>query len=899
MKITPLLLTLCIATIPGVRAQTTVFNDTFGAGSTINSNPTSPAAPTLNKTAYQQLSAKTFYPDPPTIASGSLRYGIINTASGFNSIEALFTQYPVTLTNTGDYIEMTVVFTNEANLMNAANGTLFFGLHNSGQVQPIPGGMNGNILNPTIGYAQNWQGYRSAIMYTAGSHSIATRPAQTVVATNNQDVLSGYSGAVNIATATSTLAAFTPGQQYTAVLRITKTGASALTLVSTLYQGANTSGTQLFTQTGTTSSILTATYDALGIGYQAVSGATIMAVNSIQIITTAPVPLQITSQPSPTNQSVLVGDSVTYSVAATGGAATSSYQWQKSSNGGGTYTNITGATGTSYSIAGAASTDSGMYRVQVTNGAEQITSNAVTLTVAAPSAPQITAQPSNTTVASGSSASFTVQVSGNPQPAVQWQKSTDNGATFSNVGSSSQTSPNTYTIPGAQASDAGLYRAVATNSQGSATSTAASLTVTGTSTDYYVDPSGQTVGSYTTVTLAMQAVALATPAPTATKRAHVYIAPGIYNEQPSLSTPYVSLIGTGASAHDVVITFPGVPNVPPASFGATLTVARQATAFMATNITFENATADQDRTQALALRDSADLTIYYRCRFLGYQDTILLDQLSRHYFLECFITGDTDYIYGNGIMVFDKCLIQNTWGGYVTAVNTEPTTATGVVLFDCTLVAGVDRNYPADNTSLPPANNTTNLGRPWQWTSGSRASVVYIRTKMAPHITAKGWDRWNGSGDANYPNGNLTPDTNTRYAEFGSMDLHGTPLPLNAIPPTRAPNDTYVDPNDGITKNNNDADPTGSTRVGVPVGRCGWEKAMTAAQAANYTLDNIFGPAAFWNTPGRQPDGFREAAANAINPDPATVATFQYTDPVVAGRPATWDPKTQLLLLPR
>jgi hypothetical protein len=311
-----------------------------------------------------------------------------------------------------------------------------------------------------------------------------------------------------------------------------------------------------------------------------------------------------------------------------------------------------------------------------------------------------------------------------------------------------------------------------------------------------------------------------------------------------------------------------------------VTVARGATAFMATNLTFENSTADQNRTQALALRCSADLSIFHHCRFLGYQDTILLDQLSRQFFLECFITGDTDFIYGNATCVFDKCLIQTTEAGYITAVNTEPTTATGLVFFDCMLVPGIDRNYPTDNGTLPPANNSNNLGRPWQWTRGSRASVVFIRTKMAPHIKASGWDRWNGTGDANYPDGNLYPDSNTRYTEFGSMDLRGNPLPLNTIPPTADPNSTTAE---------------GSTRIGVPIGRYGWEKAMTAAQAANFTLANIFGPAAFWNVPGRQPDGFREAAASASGADPAT---FQYVDPVASGRPATWDPTAQLQLLP-
>src|SRR5580765_4105083 len=127
-----LLLTLAaLSVLSGAHAQTVVFTDTFGGGSTINSNPTLPAAPLVNKTAYQQLSSKTFSPNPaPAPVAGHLRYGSVGTSSGFNSIEALFTQYPVTLTNTGDYIEMTVVFTNEASLMNGANATLFFGLYN-------------------------------------------------------------------------------------------------------------------------------------------------------------------------------------------------------------------------------------------------------------------------------------------------------------------------------------------------------------------------------------------------------------------------------------------------------------------------------------------------------------------------------------------------------------------------------------------------------------------------------------------------------------------------------------------------------------------------------------------------------------------------------------------------
>src|SRR5581483_798178 len=376
MKSKLLLLILCLVYVCGARGQTVVFNDTFGAGSTINSNPASPGAPMIDRTAYQQLSAKTFSPNPPTIATGHLKYGIVSTSSGFNSIEALFTQFPVTLNNTADYIELTVTFTNQASLMNGANASLFFGLHNSGQVQPIPGGMNATVATATSGYAQNWQGYVSRILYSGGTHSIGTRPTQTAAAANNQDVLYNFSGGSNFGTATTpSVSAFTTGQQYTEVLRFTKASATTLTILSTLYQGADTSGAQLFTESATSSSILTASYDALGIGYRAVSGASVMDVNSIKVVTTgsATVVPVITQQPA--SKTVGPGDPVSFSVVASGGGATLSYQWQKGG------ANIAGATSSSYSIASAAMSDAGSYTVIVSDGAGSTTSDAAVLTI--------------------------------------------------------------------------------------------------------------------------------------------------------------------------------------------------------------------------------------------------------------------------------------------------------------------------------------------------------------------------------------------------------------------------------------------------------------------------------------------------------------------------------------
>lgn len=80
----------------------------------------------------------------------------------------------------------------------------------------------------------------------------------------------------------------------------------------------------------------------------------------------------ITSQPS--SQTKNVGDSVTFTVVATG-TPTPTYQWKKGSN------DINGATTASYTINSVASGDAADYTVVITNVAGSVTSNAATLTV--------------------------------------------------------------------------------------------------------------------------------------------------------------------------------------------------------------------------------------------------------------------------------------------------------------------------------------------------------------------------------------------------------------------------------------------------------------------------------------------------------------------------------------
>jgi hypothetical protein len=170
----------------------------------------------------------------------------------------------------------------------------------------------------------------------------------------------------------------------------------------------------------------------------------------------------ITTQPS--NQGVVVGQSATFSVVASG-TAPLSYQWRKNGS------SISGATATSYTTPSATVADNGaLFSVTVTDSVGTVTSDNATLTVtAAPVAPSITGQPANRTVVAGQTATFSVTASGTAPLSYQWRK---NGA---NIGGASGAS---YTTPATTAADNGAqFSVVVTNLLGSVTSNAATLTV--------------------------------------------------------------------------------------------------------------------------------------------------------------------------------------------------------------------------------------------------------------------------------------------------------------------------------------------------------------------------------------------------------------------------------------
>jgi len=135
-------------------------------------------------------------------------------------------------------------------------------------------------------------------------------------------------------------------------------------------------------------------------------------VNVNFVINAGPGPV-INTQPSA--QTVCQGGTATFSIAATGAT---SYQWQKSTDGGANWNNVAGATATTYTIVNVQITDAGLYRCVASGQCGATNSVGVALTVNTP--PTITTQPQDVTLCAGTNHTFSVTATGTALT-YQWQ----------------------------------------------------------------------------------------------------------------------------------------------------------------------------------------------------------------------------------------------------------------------------------------------------------------------------------------------------------------------------------------------------------------------------------------------------------------------------------------------
>ena len=235
-----------------------------------------------------------------------------------------------------------------------------------------------------------------------------------------------------------------------------------------LMKGGNTEFSQIPWDSTCTFSLTNLQFTNSGTYYVVVTNIAGSAPNSSKVYLTMLEPL--------TNHTARAGSNVTFSFQAASAApnlpnSTNNwlkYQWWFNqtnllltvTNLNATFTNVT------LNLTNVQLANEGDYQVVITNANGLAATQTATLMILRP--PTITQQPTPLTVSAGAPAYFAVSIDGSGPLTCQWQR---NGNPVAGG-----TAPALF-IPAAQSADAGSYRIIVTNSEGSATSEVASLTV--------------------------------------------------------------------------------------------------------------------------------------------------------------------------------------------------------------------------------------------------------------------------------------------------------------------------------------------------------------------------------------------------------------------------------------
>ena len=185
----------------------------------------------------------------------------------------------------------------------------------------------------------------------------------------------------------------------------------------------------------------------------------------------------------PQNVSVKAGEQATFTVAATG--TDLKYQWQIDRNDGKGFADIAGADRASYTTSAVDKNCNGYkYQCVISNSAGSVTTGTATLTVTEDVTPPvqptvkkpgISKQPQNVSVKAGEQATFTVKATGTDLT-YQWQINRNNGKGFVDITGADKASYTTGVVD--MLCNGYKYQCVISDSAGSVTTNAATLTVT-------------------------------------------------------------------------------------------------------------------------------------------------------------------------------------------------------------------------------------------------------------------------------------------------------------------------------------------------------------------------------------------------------------------------------------
>ena len=180
----------------------------------------------------------------------------------------------------------------------------------------------------------------------------------------------------------------------------------------------------------------------------------------------------------------------------------------------------------------------------------------------------------------------------------------------------------------------------------------------------------------------------------------LFLHAGIYRERIVILRPGITIIGDDPQT--TVITGGLYARMPMEDIGKRGTFRTYSCLIAAHDITFKNVTFENssgigpDVGQALALYADGDRLVFENCRFLGNQDTLFTAPLppkeieangfvgpgqklprvfGRHYYKNCYLEGDIDFIFGGATAYFENCelfskYINRPVNSYVTAAST-------------------------------------------------------------------------------------------------------------------------------------------------------------------------------------------------------------------------------------
>lgn len=246
---------------------------------------------------------------------------------------------------------------------------------------------------------------------------------------------------------------------------------------------------------------------------------------------------------------------------------------------------------------------------------------------------------------------------------------------------------------------------------------------------------------------------------TAPENAVIYLSEGTYRQKTMIRTPGLTIVGAGAEKTRIVW---GDYAKKRDSLGAEYNTFRTWTlAVCADGVTMEQLTVENDALapetlgQEVALSVVADGFRMENCVLRSTQDTLFLGPLPsdligryegfledplrrygrfRQYFGNCRIEGTVDFIFGCGEALFEHCelrsLLDKRNVGFVTAPSHDIRQEEGFRFRNCAFTA---------EEGVPEV--TIFLARPWR----DYGMCSFMDCSCGPHITAEGFDKWQGT----------------------------------------------------------------------------------------------------------------------------------------------------------